>query len=100
MAHDGAEAVEKALAYQPDVVLLDIGLPKMNGYDVCGEIRKARSRNKPVIVALTGWGQDEDRKRSTQAGFDAHVIKPVDYRALEELINSLWNQANHGLPAT
>ena len=87
-AHDGLEAVEAAEKFRPDVVLLDIGLPKLNGYDACRRIREQPWGQNMVIVALTGWGQEEDRRRSKDAGFDGHLIKPVDYAALMKVLAS------------
>jgi CheY-like chemotaxis protein len=88
-AHDGIEAVEQAEAYQPDVILLDIGLPKLNGYDACRRIR-AQSRGDAIhMVALTGWGQDDDRRKSQEAGFDDHLVKPVEYATLAKLLSDL-----------
>lgn len=85
-AHDGLEAVSAAADFDPDLILLDIGLPGMNGYEACRTIRE-RPRGKDVaIVALTGWGQDEDRRMSEEAGFDGHIVKPVDIVDLESLI--------------
>ncbi|MFN2428071.1 MAG: PAS domain S-box protein, partial [Candidatus Binatia bacterium] len=92
VAYDGLEAVEKAAEYLPRVVLLDIGLPKLNGYDACREIRARLSGRELFIVALTGWGQDTDRQRSKDAGFDAHMVKPVDYVALTALLDSLQGE--------
>ncbi|HEX6124509.1 MAG TPA: ATP-binding protein [Pyrinomonadaceae bacterium] len=86
MAHDGGEAVERAKALHPDVILLDIGLPIMDGYEVCRTIRKEPWGGDVCIVALTGWGQDEDRRRTKEAGFDAHLVKPVDPVTLVEMI--------------
>jgi CheY-like chemotaxis protein len=91
-AHDGLEGVELAGTFRPELVLLDIGLPKLNGYDVARQIRRQPGGAEVVLVALTGWGQDEDRRRSQEAGFDLHVVKPVDLMALEQLLA--------GLPAT
>jgi PAS domain S-box-containing protein len=88
-AHDGEEAVQRAVEFAPDVVLLDIGLPKLDGYDACRAIRKQRLGNQPIIIALTGWGQEDDRRKSREAGFDSHLIKPVDYEALLAMIESL-----------
>ncbi|MFP5287775.1 MAG: response regulator, partial [Thermoanaerobaculia bacterium] len=88
-AYDGAEAVEKAEAFRPDVVILDIGLPKMNGYDACRALRARPWARDTVIVALTGWGQEEDRRKSSEAGFDRHLVKPVDPAALFDLLRSL-----------
>jgi PAS domain S-box-containing protein len=85
LAHDGLEAVEQAAAFQPHVVLLDIGLPKLNGYEVAQRIRQ-QAGPQPALVALTGWGQDEDRRRSSAAGFDAHLVKPVDHDVLSKVI--------------
>ena len=70
---------------RPDVVLLDIGLPKVNGYDVARKIRESDPQRRIVLVAVTGWGQDEDRRRSQQAGFDHHLVKPVDLAWLERI---------------
>jgi two-component system CheB/CheR fusion protein len=90
-AHDGMEAIEAAAACQPDAVLLDIGLPLLNGYEVARHLRGQRGHNVQLI-AITGWGQHEDRQRSRGAGFDGHLVKPVD---LGELIRALeeWDGA-------
>jgi two-component system, chemotaxis family, CheB/CheR fusion protein len=89
-AHDGLAAVEAAAALRPDVILLDIGLPGLNGYEVARRIRDQRGGDgRPFLVALTGWGQDEDRRRSKEAGFDAHVVKPVNHVALGQLLTDL-----------
>jgi signal transduction histidine kinase/ActR/RegA family two-component response regulator len=81
-AVDGAQAVSEAEAYRPDVILLDIGMPVMNGYDACQRIRAQDWGRNPLMIALTGWGQDEDRERSRAAGFDHHLVKPVDPEVL------------------
>ncbi|MEO5825715.1 MAG: PAS domain S-box protein [Gemmatimonadales bacterium] len=88
-AFDGAEAVEMAATFKPDVVLLDIGMPTMNGYEACGRIREAPEGNSVVVIALTGWGQEQDRQRTHEAGFDHHLVKPVDPEALLQLIRTL-----------
>jgi CheY-like chemotaxis protein len=85
LAHDGIAAVECAASFQPHVVLLDIGLPRLNGYDAARRIR-SQSGLQPVLVALTGWGQAEDRRKAADAGFDAHLLKPVDHDELTNLI--------------
>ena len=85
-AHDGLEAVAAADTFRPELVLLDIGLPKLNGYDAARRIRQQPWGAAVVLVALTGWGQEEDRRRSHEAGFDFHVVKPVDLAALEQLL--------------
>lgn len=85
-AHDGLAALEAAERLRPDVVLLDIGLPKLNGYEVCRRMRERPWGRDMLLVALTGWGQEEDRNRSREAGFDSHLVKPVDDQALRELL--------------
>ncbi len=84
--HDGLAAVEAAEQFRPDMILLDIGLPKLNGYDVCRRIREQPWSDGAKIVALTGWGQEEDRRRSREAGFDQHMVKPIELAALEKLL--------------
>jgi CheY-like chemotaxis protein len=89
-AHDGVEAIEATARLQPDLVLLDIGLPRLSGYEAARRIRKQHEQGgRPVLVALSGWGQDEDRRRSEEAGFDAHLVKPVDEIALGKLLVEL-----------
>jgi signal transduction histidine kinase/CheY-like chemotaxis protein len=88
-AYDGAEAVQAAGDYRPDVVLLDIGLPKLNGYDACRRIRERSWGRNMAVVAVTGWGQDEDKQRSKAAGFDRHLVKPVSVDALVNLLAEL-----------
>jgi CheY-like chemotaxis protein len=88
-AYDGLEAVEAAISFRPDVVLLDIGLPELNGYDVARKIREQPWGQRVVLVALTGWGQEEDRRRSKEAGFNHHLTKPVDPLALKKLLAGL-----------
>jgi PAS domain S-box-containing protein len=89
VAMDGREALEKAAAARPDVVLLDIGLPGMNGYEACRRIRAEDWGRDMVLIAQTGWGQEEDRRRSEEVGFDAHLVKPVDPAALTKLLGTL-----------
>jgi two-component system CheB/CheR fusion protein len=89
IAYDGEEALAAAEEFRPEVILLDIGLPKVHGFGVCRGVREKPWGEDVVIVALTGWGQDEDRQRSQEAGFDRHIVKPVDYQALTELLDSL-----------
>jgi CheY-like chemotaxis protein len=81
-AADGEEAYEQAQRHRPEIALLDIGMPKLDGYQVSCRIRAESWGRAMVLVALTGWGQDGDRKRSKAAGFDAHVVKPLDLGAL------------------
>ncbi|HEV8362093.1 MAG TPA: ATP-binding protein [Gemmatimonadaceae bacterium] len=91
--HDGVQAVEEAAAFRPDVVLLDIGMPRLNGYDVARAIREQRWGAGMVLVALTGWGQDDDIHRADEAGFDQHFTKPVNPAALERLIAGLHGES-------
>ena len=90
-AHDGEAAIEAADAHRPDVVLLDIGLPKVNGHDVCRHIRAQPWGRDIRLVALTGWGQANDRRRSHEAGFDGHLVKPVGPEALLALLSTRAN---------
>ncbi len=87
-AYDGVAGVETAERVRPDVVLLDIGMPKLNGYEVCRRIRGEAWGKGLMLIALTGWGQDDDHRRTVEAGFDAHMVKPVDPTALAELFAS------------
>jgi CheY-like chemotaxis protein len=84
-AYDGLEAVEKAAKFHADVVLMDLGMPHLNGYEAAQRIREQGQKDL-TLVAVSGWGQEEDRRRSDEAGFNAHLIKPVDMRELQKLI--------------
>jgi len=88
-AYDGLEAVAAAAAFNPDVVFLDIGLPKLNGYEAARRIREQPWGKDMVLVAVTGWGQEVDRRRSQEAGFNAHMVKPVDPAALQQMLAAL-----------
>jgi signal transduction histidine kinase/CheY-like chemotaxis protein len=85
-AHDGPGAIEKAKDYKPEIMLLDIGMPGMNGYEVCRAIRQHSWGRQIRMIALTGWGQDQDRQNAREAGFDEHLVKPVDPQALNRTI--------------
>jgi CheY-like chemotaxis protein/two-component sensor histidine kinase len=89
VVHDGLEAVEAAERFRPDVVFLDIGLPTVNGYDACRRIRAGSWGKDVAVVAVTGWGRNEDRNKSSEAGFDAHMVKPVNFDAVMKLLASL-----------
>ena len=89
LAADGVEAVEQAERFRPDVVMLDIGMPRMNGYEAARRIRAQPENRDTVLIAVTGWGQDEDRRRSEQAGFNLHLTKPMDPSAIEALLATL-----------
>ena len=85
-ARNGAEAVETAERFLPDLVLLDIGMPTLDGYAACRRIREQPWGQAMEIVALSGWGHDDDRRRSREAGFDQHLVKPVGLSAIQRLL--------------
>ena len=87
VAYDGLAALELAGEFNPEVVLLDSGMPKISGYDVARRLREARG-DSVFIVAISGWGQEGDRKKARESGFDHHFTKPVDFEALLALIDS------------
>jgi CheY-like chemotaxis protein len=89
IAHDGPEALKLASDFKPDIVLLDIGLPGMGGYEVARRLRRMPELGHPVLVAVTGWGAPEDRQRSKEAGFDEHLTKPVDISTIELILTTL-----------
>jgi CheY-like chemotaxis protein len=85
-AHDGIEALDMLRDFAPDVAILDIGMPKMNGYTLAARIRENMREAQPLLIAVTGWGQEDARRRSKAAGFDHHLVKPVDPGALAALL--------------
>jgi CheY-like chemotaxis protein len=87
VANDGPTALEMLKTYRPAVVLLDIGMPKMDGYEVARRIRSQSEFADLVLIALTGWGQEKDRLRTTEAGFNYHLTKPADIKAIETLLS-------------
>jgi CheY-like chemotaxis protein len=91
-AYDGLEALEVAASFRPQAVLLDIGMPKLHGYEVARRLRQEEGGRDMVLVALTGWGREEDRRRAEEAGFDGHLIKPVQASALRELLERLMDR--------
>ena len=93
-AFDGVEAVAAANAFDPQVVLLDIGLPKLNGYEVCRSIRASNHASEIVVIAQTGWGQEETREKTSDAGFNYHMVKPLDPLMLQKILSQLAIQAN------
>ena len=88
-AYDGLEAFEMAREFHPDVMLLDIGMPKMNGHETAARIRQQPWGREIVLVAMTGWGQDDDKRKSHEAGFNFHMVKPVDPSDIEKLLAGL-----------
>ena len=93
VAHDGASAIAAATEFAPDVIFLDIGLPDMNGYDVARALRALAQFSHVHIAAVTGWGQDEDRRKAREAGCDSHFTKPLAPAKLEELLGG-FQRAN------
>jgi CheY-like chemotaxis protein len=87
MAHDGVEGLAAAERLRPDVVLMDLGLPRIDGFEACRRIREQPWGKRMLVIAITGWGQDNDRRRSQEAGFDHHLVKPIDTRAIGALMN-------------
>jgi CheY-like chemotaxis protein len=87
-AHDGADAVRTAERVRPDIVLMDIGLPILNGYEACRRIRSQTWGAPITMVAITGWGQEDDHEQSNAAGFDLHLVKPVDHDELLRVVGS------------
>ena len=85
-ANDGLEAMEVADQFQPDVALLDIGMPKLNGYETARRMRQKTWGREMLLVALTGWGQEADRRAFDDAGFNSHLVKPVDVAEIERLL--------------
>jgi CheY-like chemotaxis protein len=96
VAHDGREALALARGWRPDVALLDIGMPLANGYEVAAALRAEPWGAAPVLVAVTGWGQEHDRRRARDAGFDHHLTKPIDPAALEALVRAPERGAGDG----
>jgi len=89
MAHDGLEALRMVDSFRPEVVLLDLGLPKLNGYEVARKIRSQPGGERIFLIALTGWGQDEDLRKTREAGFDKHMVKPANYADLMAYLETL-----------
>lgn len=87
IANDGQEAIERAGDFLPDVVFMDLGMPRMNGYEAAGHIRKQPWGEKMMLVALTGWGQEEDKRRTKEAGFNYHLVKPAESVELQKLLS-------------
>ena len=94
VAYDGAQAIEEFTRSRPDVVLLDIGMPVMDGYEVARRIRADANGPATVLCALTGWGQPEDKRRAREAGFDEHITKPVDPSVLADILSAAVRNRN------
>ena len=86
VAYDGDEALAAGARTRPEVMLIDIGMPGMNGYELARAVRAQSWSERTLIIALTGWGQENDKRRSREAGIDHHLVKPVELAALDELL--------------
>ena len=88
-AYDGPSALQAALEYRPSVVLLDIGLPEMSGYEVAKRIRQEPTLQKVVLVAVTGYGREADRQTSLEAGFNHHLVKPAAFKNVQQILETV-----------
>jgi two-component system CheB/CheR fusion protein len=84
--HGAREAIDMVDTFRPEFIFMDIGMPEMDGYEACLQLRNRPGLSGTRIIALTGWGQAEDRRKSTSAGFDAHLVKPVTIRDIEAIL--------------
>jgi CheY-like chemotaxis protein len=92
--NNGANALELITTFEPRVVLLDLGMPGMDGYEVCHRLRRLPGGDKIMVIAATGWGQDEDRRKTEEAGFDMHMVKPLDTNVLRTTLDTLKSCAD------
>ena len=92
IATSGASALQDALSYRPDVILTDISMPDINGYEICRALKQIPELRGTLFVAQTGWGEDEHRRRSQEAGFNHHLVKPIDIKILEKLLREQASQ--------
>jgi PAS domain S-box-containing protein len=99
VCHEGKEALERVGIFRPDLVLLDLGMPEMDGYEVARRIRQNPEYQDLTLIALTGWGQEDDRRRSRSAGFDHHLIKPAGVDALRALMTTMGRRGSQRAPA-
>jgi CheY-like chemotaxis protein len=96
IAYDGQSALEALRTYRPSVVILDLGMPGLDGHEVAQRVRRDPDFCDLPLIALTGWGQEENRRRTREAGFDHHLVKPVDLEALRTVLASLGSQKGAG----
>jgi len=89
VAYDGVEALQAAGEFHPELVLLDIGMPRMDGYETCRRLREQPWGSRIRVVAVTGWGQEHDRRRSQEAGFDQHLVKPVAPTVIADILGAM-----------
>jgi CheY-like chemotaxis protein len=96
VAHDGAQALEIAAAFQPEAALVDLGMPNMNGYLLARKLREWRWTRDAVLIAVTGWGGERERERAKEAGFDHHLLKPAQPGQIAELLAAVRPAASAG----
>jgi DNA-binding response OmpR family regulator len=96
VAYSGEQAFDIAASFQPEFALLDIGMPGMNGYQLARRIRASAWAARTMLVAVTGWGHEDDRRRALDAGFDRHLTKPIDINTLSALLEERANQREGG----
>jgi CheY-like chemotaxis protein len=94
-ANSGEAGLHRASTFRPDVVLLDIGMPSMDGFETCRRLRAESFGQDAYVVAVTGWGQEEDRRRALSGGFNAHLTKPADPRPLEQILTDAIGSRLH-----
>src|SRR4051812_8801179 len=94
--HNGPDALRTAAEYRPDVVLMDIGMPGMNGYEVARKMREAPQTREAALIAMTGYGRQADRDQSKAAGFNHHLVKPVDFETLHNLLSTTVRESKVG----
>src|SRR5262249_39153936 len=100
VAYSGVSALEMLKSYTPDLVFLDIGMPGLDGYEVARRLRQQPGLEKVVLAALTGWGQQEDRRRTAEAGFNPHLVKPPEASALENVLAGLKRRGASSRPGS
>ena len=98
MAHDGMDAVEIADEFRPEIILMDMGMPRLNGYEATRRIRERPWGRSVRIIAVTGWGQENDKVRSQEAGCDGHLVKPVSLLELDELLTRFTSAGGRKQP--
>lgn len=96
--HDGIDGLRRAEAFQPEAAFLDIGLPGISGYEHARRLRENRAHGAMVLSAVTGWGQARDKARATQAGFDYHLVKPLDPQQLAAILQTLYRKDRASRP--
>lgn len=95
-AYSGVAGVSLFLDFRPSIIFLDLGMPDMNGYETARRIRAEPAGQQACLVALTGWGQDADKRRTREAGFDRHLVKPADIEAIEEILSVASDETPRG----